>query len=216
MSQRAEDYVDGLGPDRVTAFQKFVLMVIAREISERYGTANFPLENLCAIVLRSRGHMGRVFKSLDHILGYKPGLGKGNFSQFWFIELAAEKAAERLHKGSILDAAIRKENLTLIQKQSPPAPLSGGWRTLPAPTRRDIRRVNDLMMELEHPCCTAARIDHRPGGWISHDYRPALDPETAMASACAKLCVPLEAAKSAMWEAGLEIGRKKESQKATA
>lgn len=121
MSQRAVDYVLGLGPDRVTFSQKAALVPIANAYSDRYESANVDLDSLCAALFRSRGHLARVYKSLDHIIEYKPGLGSGNFSQFRFIELDAEKAAERQHKGSIFEIAIRKD-LNPNQNQNPPSP----------------------------------------------------------------------------------------------
>jgi hypothetical protein len=123
MSQRAVDYVLDPGSDRVTVAQKLLLLAIAEHHSERYGSTNINLDDLCAQVLRTRRHLVRVLKNLDQIIEYKPGVGSGNFSQFRFLELSA-KVTERCHKGDIFATAIRKEDLNPEQNLISPTPLS--------------------------------------------------------------------------------------------
>src|SRR5258706_9473356 len=140
MSQRAIDYVLNLGPERVTFAQKHVLLQIAHHCNDRYGTANVALDTLCAEIFRTRGHLARVFKNLDHIIEYRPGRGSGNFSEFRFIELEREKAAERPHKGSIFEIAIRKD-LNPEQNQNPPSPPFSKGGTSAALSDRQLSRI---------------------------------------------------------------------------
>jgi hypothetical protein len=121
MSQRAIDYVLNLGSDRVTVAQKLVLLTIAEHHTERHGSANVSLDDLCSEVLRTRRHLVRVFKNLDQIIEYKPGVGSGNFSQFRFLELDA-KVTERCRKDDIFATAIRKD-LNPDQNLIPPSSL---------------------------------------------------------------------------------------------
>jgi hypothetical protein len=194
MSERAMDYVSNLGPDRVTFAQKHVALQIARHYSDRYGTANVALDTLCADLSRTRGHLARVFKSLDHIIEYKPGRGSGNFSEFRFIELEVQKAAERLQKGSIIDIAIRKD-LNPDQNRNPPSPpLKKGGTSL---TVRDRRRLNDEI-------------------WRLMDNRPTMQLGEALETACAELLIPLDQAWAAAEASGFGEAQKKRAQKATA
>ncbi len=123
MSDRAIDYVSDLGSDRVSRAEKHVLLAIAHHVTERHGTANLPLEELAAEVFRTKRHLRRVFKGLDHLLDYTPGLGSGNFSQFRFLELADGNGTQRGRKGDISVTAIRKENLNPDPDLNPPGPL---------------------------------------------------------------------------------------------
>jgi hypothetical protein len=193
ISQRAVDYVLGLGPDRVTFAQKHVLLQIAVLYNERYGAANIDLDTLCTGLFRTRGHLVLVFKSLDHILEYKPGLGSGNFSTFRFPELECVKAAERPHKGSIFEVAIRKD-LNPDQNQNPPGPPFSKGETL---TVRERRRLNDEVHRLMN-------------------NHPKMQLEEAIETACVELLIPLDQALAAAEASGLGEALKKRMQRATA
>jgi hypothetical protein len=171
--QRAIDYVLDLGPDRVTPAQKTVLRGIAEYYVERYGLALVGLDQLSADLLRTRVHLARVFKSLRHLIDYKPGLGSGNFSQFRFIELESATASERQHKGNISDAAIKEEKQNPSQND-PPGPLSSKGGTFEKLIT--VRQVRELR----------AQIDDAE--------RRGLPRLAAIELACGKMLFPLKAA----------------------
>jgi len=208
MSDRAMDYVSNLGPERVTFAQKHVLLQIARHCSDRYGTANVALDTLCSDLSRTRGHLARVFKSLGHVLDYKPGRGSGNFSEFRFIELESERAAERLHKGSIFEIAIRKD-LNPDQNQNPPCPpFSKGGTALSDRELSRIRRRFSSLVRAE---------ERRPSeGFASNG--PSY--EDLARRACLLELIEVERALpviKAIWEGGSRKPEtKKEPQRATA
>jgi hypothetical protein len=197
-------------------------MAIAEYHNVRYGTANIDLATLCDDILMDRRNLRRMLGSLSAFIDYLPGRGRGNYGQFRFVHLIDDKGGSKGGNKRVISAsAVKEENLNLDQNQVPPTPLfSKGGRDSPKVTRRDIRRINELVTVLMRDCCSASAADHFKAehsfGWVSHDYRPGLDPETALASACAKVCVPIEIARGALWAAGLEIGTKKEPQRATA
>jgi hypothetical protein len=116
MSQRAIEYVLNLGSDRVTVAQKLVLLAIAEHHSDRYGTADVAIGDLGDDAIRSPRQLRRIFKKLEHLIEYRPGVGSGNYSQFRFVEMVT-KGTERGHKGDICATAIKEEDLNLSQNQ---------------------------------------------------------------------------------------------------
>jgi hypothetical protein len=175
MSQRAIEYVLNLGSDRVTVAQKLVLLAIAEHHSDRHGTADVAIGDLGDDAIRSPRQLRRIFKKLEHLIEYRPGVGSGNYSQFRFVELVT-KGTERGHKGDICATAIRKDlNPVQNQNQNPPNPLSSKGGTF-GKRLITVRQVRELRNQID-----AAEKDGLP--------RLA-----AIEQACRRMLFPVDAA----------------------
>lgn len=163
MSERAREYVQDLPPEAVTSTERYLLTVVAEEYSDRFGSANLPLEDLCQETKLSRRHLRRLLAGLQGVLDYIPGRGVGHFGQFRFpgvpalpkvVEKPVEalsmsrqkgdgKGTDRGQKGDAQGPPIRKDlNLDQDQNLNPPNPLFSKGGTLYRLTPRHHARLS--------------------------------------------------------------------------
>jgi hypothetical protein len=183
MSDAARDYVRDLGPDRITARRKQLLYAIAGHYSDRYKSANVPLDELGDEILADRRSLTRLIaQEVDSgELEYFPGRGRGNFSRFNLprFEKEREKVAGRWSRGGYSDARNKEENLNLFQNLKPPQTPPSAKEGL---SDRDRRRLATRISDWQERCRLASTQGSRWDDTWSD----------VIAEISADLCLPLD------------------------
>jgi hypothetical protein len=158
MSDQAIAYVWSLGPE-INQSQRVLLLAIAEAHSLRWGAAHVSFETLIEQTAIDRRYISRLLAKLASIVEYEPGVGRGNFGTFRFVNLPTlagskkdgEKVVKRWQKDGqkavIRDTAIKEEDLN---QELGAKPTSSFFAAEPVELNRDYEpaETND---DVENP-----------------------------------------------------------------